>query len=214
VIAPCEKLVVLPTCLIFKQDVLKDKNMAQTKEEKAAKKRTPERRAYEAQYKQTPEYKAKAAKYRKLPHVIAKAAIHRARPEIKAKKAVNATAIHRKLFRAKQRSRPHIKAITTLRSNVTKALKRGGKVRSTSTEAYIGCTLAECREYIASQFQPGMDWSNWAIGGWHLDHIRPIASFDHTVEGWEFEACHYTNLQPLWATENLTKGAKWEHVAQ
>jgi hypothetical protein len=53
-----------------------------------------------------------------------------------------------------------------------------------------------------------MTWENWAHRGWHLDHIRPLASFDLTDESQLKEAIHYTNLQPLWAEDNIRKHAK------
>jgi hypothetical protein len=53
-----------------------------------------------------------------------------------------------------------------------------------------------------------MTWENWAHRGWHLDHIRPLSSFDLTDEAQLKEAMHYTNLQPLWARDNLRKHAK------
>lgn len=53
-----------------------------------------------------------------------------------------------------------------------------------------------------------MTWDNWAPKGWHVDHIIPLSSFDLTNRDQLLAACHYTNLQPLWAKENLQKGAR------
>ncbi len=53
-----------------------------------------------------------------------------------------------------------------------------------------------------------MTWDNYGLYGWHIDHIKPLASFDLTDREQFLEACHYTNLQPLWAEENLSKGNK------
>jgi hypothetical protein len=48
-----------------------------------------------------------------------------------------------------------------------------------------------------------MTWDNWTTDGWHIDHIKPLASsFDLTDRKQFLEACHYTNLQPLWAKDN------------
>jgi hypothetical protein len=51
-----------------------------------------------------------------------------------------------------------------------------------------------------------MSWDNWTTDGWHIDHIKPLASFDLTDRQQLLLACHYTNLQPLWAIDNLSKG--------
>lgn len=72
----------------------------------------------------------------------------------------------------------------------------------------LGCSLDEFREYIAAQFQPGMSWDNWGIDTWHLDHKRPLASFDLTDPEQLRIAIHFSNYQPLWAKDNLRKGAR------
>jgi hypothetical protein len=51
-----------------------------------------------------------------------------------------------------------------------------------------------------------MTWGNH--GEWHIDHIRPLRSFDLTVRDQVLEACNWSNLQPLWAIDNLRKGAR------
>lgn len=53
-----------------------------------------------------------------------------------------------------------------------------------------------------------MAWKNWGVKGWHIDHIKLLASFDLTNKEQFLQAVHYTNLQPLWWYENLLKGAK------
>lgn len=72
------------------------------------------------------------------------------------------------------------------------------------TDEYLGCTYEEGRNYLASLFTEGMTWDNH--GEWHIDHIIPLASAK-TREELE-PLFHYTNLQPLWAEDNLKKGAK------
>lgn len=64
----------------------------------------------------------------------------------------------------------------------------------------------ELRAHLEAQFQAGMSWDNY--GEWHIDHIKPLASFDLEDTDQLKLACHYTNLQPLWAKDNLSKGAK------
>ena len=53
-----------------------------------------------------------------------------------------------------------------------------------------------------------MTWKNWGVKGWHLDHIIPCASFDLSLPEEQKKCFHYTNLQPLWAEDNLSKGSK------
>lgn len=93
-----------------------------------------------------------------------------------------------------------------LRSRLVVALK--GNYRSGSAIRDLGCTLDEFRIYMESLFQPGMSWDNWSRTGWHIDHIIPLANFDLTDREQLLKACHYTNLQPLWASDNIRKGNK------
>lgn len=72
------------------------------------------------------------------------------------------------------------------------------------SEEIIGCNLLEFKEYIQSQFTNGMTLENY--GEWHLDHIIPIATAK--TEEDIIRLNHYTNFQPLWAKENISKGAK------
>lgn len=70
----------------------------------------------------------------------------------------------------------------------------------------LGCTVEYCKQYLESKFEPGMTWDNWTNNGWHIDHIVPLSSAD--TEEKLIELCHYTNLQPLWAKDNISKGNK------
>lgn len=71
----------------------------------------------------------------------------------------------------------------------------------------IGCSIEQLLEHLESQFQDGMTWDNY--GEWHIDHIKPCAMFDFTKEEDQRECFHYTNLQPLWAEDNLRKSDKY-----
>jgi hypothetical protein len=72
----------------------------------------------------------------------------------------------------------------------------------------LGCSTQYLKKHIESKWQPGMTWDNWTKDGWHIDHIRPLSSFDLSDRSQLLQACNYTNLQPLWATDNLIKGSK------
>jgi len=71
----------------------------------------------------------------------------------------------------------------------------------------VGCSPDELIKRLESQFHLGMTWDNYGLYGWHIDHIKPLASFDLTDEEQFKAACHYSNLQPLWAKDNLSKGS-------
>lgn len=94
-----------------------------------------------------------------------------------------------------------------LRCRLRLALKNGQKRGSAVKD--LGCTVAELKAHLESHFLPGMTWENH--GKWHIDHKKPLASFDLTDRQQFFEACHYTNLQPLWAEDNFRKGARDAH---
>ena len=96
---------------------------------------------------------------------------------------------------------------TALRTRVYKALH--GVAKSANTMALIGCSYEQFRAHIEAQFQPGMTWEGHRFDGWHLDHKRPCASFDLTDPEQQRMCFHYTNLQPLWAHDNLTKFSRW-----
>jgi hypothetical protein len=78
--------------------------------------------------------------------------------------------------------------------------------KSNKTFDLLGCNILEVREHLEKQFKDGMTWENH--GEWHIDHIIPCASFDLTDPEQQKKCFHYTNIQPLWASENLSKGAK------
>ena len=86
------------------------------------------------------------------------------------------------------------------------AIKRGYKAGSAVDD--LGCSVESFKSYIEGLLQPGMTWANYSPRGWHLDHKVPLASFDLTDREQFLKACHYTNLQPLWAVDNIKKGDK------
>jgi len=78
--------------------------------------------------------------------------------------------------------------------------------KSGSAVQDLGCSIEKLKLHLEKQFQPGMAWENQ--GQWHIDHIIPLSKFDLTDRGQLLKACHFTNLQPLWAKNNLSKGGK------
>lgn len=93
-----------------------------------------------------------------------------------------------------------------LRSRLHKLVSGGSKGASAVRD--LGCTLPELVQHLQSKFTAGMTWENYGTKGWHIDHIRPLSSFDLTDPEQARAACHYTNLQPLWWHENVRKSDK------
>lgn len=107
---------------------------------------------------------------------------------------------------AKRRKRPYEKLSASMRTRIRGVLKLGYK--SASTEEMLGCTTKDLQKHLESKFTKGMTWGNYGFRGWHVDHIIPLSSFDLSKEKQRKKAFHYTNLQPLWAKDNLKKHAK------
>jgi len=93
-----------------------------------------------------------------------------------------------------------------LRSRLNKAIK--GNYKSGSAVRDLGCSISELKTHLESKFQEGMSWSNWSRTGWHIDHIIPLDSINLQNREEFLKAIHYTNLQPLWAEENIIKNNK------
>ena len=94
-----------------------------------------------------------------------------------------------------------------VRNRTYDALKHNKDLHSME---YLGCTIEELRQHIESQFKEGMSWVNY--GKWHIDHKIPIAykqdGISPTLEV-VAKRLHYTNTQPLWAEENISKGNRY-----
>lgn len=102
----------------------------------------------------------------------------------------------------------------TLRSRFNGMLRNFNLTKDSSVIDLVGCSIKELVEYIEKFFynnpktDENMTWNNRGFLGWHIDHIRPLDSFDLTKDEDIKKAWHYTNLQPLWAKDNWSKGSK------
>lgn len=92
-----------------------------------------------------------------------------------------------------------------LRNRLNRAIERDSKQGSAVRD--LGCTIPELKVHLEGLFQDGMTWDNY--GEWHIDHVRPLATFDLTNRDEHLKACHYMNLQPLWKRDNLAKGKNY-----
>jgi len=115
----------------------------------------------------------------------------------------------------KLKNNPHWKPMSTdakkiARSVRTRIWQNIKNVERKSSQQLTGISWEDLKTYLESRFLPGMTWENYSKYGWHIDHIRPLSSFDLTDKVQLEQACHYSNLQPLWAKDNISKGAKHE----
>ncbi len=130
-------------------------------------------------------------------------------PEGKAKKREQ---VQKYKLRTKQRyneryrTDSQFRISVSLRKRLNLALKAQNAGKAVRTFELIGCTLAELAAHLEKQFKNGMMWQNY--GRWHVDHIIPCAKFDLTDLEQQRKCFHYSNLQPLWATENIVKSNK------
>lgn len=108
------------------------------------------------------------------------------------------------LFRLK--TDPEYWIAHSLRKRLRHKLSLKNRIHSPVSE--LGCSVFELRLYLESKFKPGMTWFNHGTNGWHLDHIKPLSSFNLTNSEDFKKACHFSNLQPLWAHENRAKSDK------
>jgi hypothetical protein len=93
-----------------------------------------------------------------------------------------------------------------LRLRIRTAVTRSYRV--SSSIKLLGCSIDEFKQYLENKFLTNMTWSNY--GDWHIDHKIPCVSFDLTKIEEQKKCFHYSNLQPLWAKQNLSKGCKVE----
>ena len=173
------------------------------------------KKAYQKVYWQKNKEKLKAINksYREANKEKRKAYIEANREKIRAQTKVYGRE-RREITRVQERNRrktDHTFRLTkNLRCRVNLALK--GKCKSKSTMELIGCTIDEFWLHLEKQFQSGMTRENYGFGEvcWHVDHIKPCASFDLSDPEQQKICFHYTNCQPLWQRDNLSKGAKFD----
>jgi len=102
----------------------------------------------------------------------------------------------------------NFKILCNLRTRNNMALRHN--IKKGHTLVLLGCTIDQLKRYIEKQFIFGMNWDNYGFGKdkWNIDHIIPISNFDLKDIEEQKKACYYTNLQPMWQTDNLRKSNK------
>jgi len=93
-----------------------------------------------------------------------------------------------------------------LRHNLSTRLWLAVSKKMGKTFDLVGCSHDDLISHLESKFIDGMTWDNY--GKWHVDHIRPCSSFDLSNVDQQKECFHWSNLQPLWAYDNMSKGPR------
>lgn len=120
---------------------------------------------------------------------------------------------HRVYAQKKRQTSPEFKIEENLRRRIRGLVTKEQKSGSTLT--LLGCTSREFKTYLESLWLPGMSWDNygvWKEGGpmkWHIDHIKPCIAFNLLDPEQQKQCFHYSNMQPLWALDNIRKHGKW-----
>jgi hypothetical protein len=110
-----------------------------------------------------------------------------------------------------RRKKHHNDPLYRMKRNISRQFSLFMKgTKEQSTWKYVDYTLQELKEHLEAQFTEGMTWDNYGRSGWHIDHIKPKCLFDHTDPVQVKECWSLNNLQPLWATNNLRKGGRYD----
>lgn len=141
---------------------------------------------------------------KKNPKVIQAAVLRWARKNETNREKVRAwgRASSKKTYKRRGRTDIIYKLKNSLRTRVRQALFAENFKKTSSLSLYLGCSISELKAHLESKFTEGMTWENH--GEWHIDHIKPL-SLATTVDEL-YKLCHYENLQPLWAEDNIRKG--------
>lgn len=119
----------------------------------------------------------------------------------------------RKITNANNKKRREEDVQFKLRGNITRNTTAAIKnhFKSGKTIELLGCSIEHLKIYIESLWQPGMTWNNWGrMNGdgrsmWQIDHIIPCSAFDLSKPEEQRKCFHWSNLQPLWAIDNIKK---------
>lgn len=110
----------------------------------------------------------------------------------------------------KLKNDPQFKLHVRLNQRISDVLKRQGVAKASKTVDLIDAEIVHFKAYLAANWAEGMSWENYGRDGWHVDHIRPCASFDLTDEDQQLVCFNWRNLRPMWAAENISKSDNYD----
>ncbi len=121
------------------------------------------------------------------------------------------SACSKRAHRRKRQSRPHERVRSNLSRRLWRILTDSGDKKQRSILAYLGCSSVEIAAHIEKQFINGMNWGNYGVFGWHIDHIIPCQRFNLAIEEHCLVCFNWRNLRPLWGVENSDR-QHWMNV--
>jgi len=155
--------------------------------------------------------------YQKTYYLINKTALDKKHKEYNIKNidSIKKYYIKRKPFintyiRNKIKNDSNFRLKRNLRNRLYKTVKN--LYKKENTKELLGCSIEYLKIHLEKQFQPGMNWDNYGVYGWHVDHIKPCFLFNMNDIDEQKKCFHYTNLQPLWAKDNLVKNKSYTKV--
>ncbi len=158
---------------------------------------------YNIKYRKTDKFKKSLRKYR----ISDKGKASDKRTYETRKKNGKAWTWQNKYEKDRRKSDPEFKLKSSMRKRLNIFLKSSNMRKTNKTFKMVGCTPKFLKEYLEKKFKPGMTWDNHTINGWHVDHIIPLDSAKNEED--VKRLMHYTNLQPLWALDNIKKSNKF-----
>ncbi|CAN1607061.1 HNH nuclease [Candidatus Pelagibacterales bacterium] len=112
--------------------------------------------------------------------------------------------------RKKRLTDPTFKLVSNIRARFKKFLNSQNIKKKNKTLELVGCSPKDLKIYIEKQFLTGMNWENYGLDIWHIDHIKPLSLAKTMDDIIRLKLMHYTNLQPLWAKDNIKKSNKYD----
>jgi hypothetical protein len=162
-----------------------------------------------AKYQQEKEVvKQKQRDYRKRDSQRYRDNHNRVQKEWRARNKDRVRAIYNRHMKKKRSSDVLFWLKCAVRERMCCALRKQSSAKSDRTLVLVGCTVSQLRKHLEPLFLTGMTWENRGVHGWHIDHIVPVSRFDLSDPAQQAAAFHYTNLQPLWASDNRRKNNK------
>ena len=173
--------------------------MSNLKEYKAKWSRSPEQKEKQKLYRESHKSKIKIYRdeYRKQ-HAVE---IKESKKEYRENHRSKINEYQREYNSNKRKTNVNFRISRNLGGRLYRAIK--GYSKSAKTLELLGCSIECLKQHLVLQFKSGMSWENY--GEWHIDHKNPCVKFDMNRPEEQYRCFHYTNLQPLWAEENLKK---------